>query len=236
MDIREVVELHAAIAAIGMDTVRGSMQQGAPQMLVRGSPSRGIRSTPAQLSRIRRAAAVLNLTSDLARSLRDTAMRQLEGAGGGLISDKAYRSFWSLLNAADVQARAGTKNRATIPAGEAAIARLGAMTLRVQGATKASDLSVRVEPGLPASSKRVSSAWPVAHFVVDYDGALAKNGSIAIDVDVRSLGYAPHDRAVRLLDWDGSKYRDITVLLDAKRGIIRGVTDQARTYVVARIT
>jgi hypothetical protein len=56
---------------------------------------------------------------------------------------------------------------------------------------------------------------------------------VTIDINLRELGLDVSDQSLRLLEWDGKRYRDITVLLDSRDGTIRGVTDSPRTYVLA---
>jgi len=92
--------------------------------------------------------------------------------------------------------------------------------------------SLKIRPGLPASAQGMQPAWPVASYELDFTGTLAKNGYMDINIYIGGLNVVGKTSAVRLLQWNGKSYRDITTHLDYKRGIINGRTDQPAIYVI----
>lgn len=127
-------------------------------------------------------------------------------------------------------------SRADVQKSRRTLVRAGGATLSFSRVAESGAVNIRVLPGLPATTPRLRSAWPVAHFVIDFTGRLEPHGSATIDLDVRTLGFDPRDKSVRLLEWDGKAYHDITTHLDKRSGHIRGATTALRTYVVAKIT
>jgi hypothetical protein len=194
-----------------------------------------LRVTADQFGRIQKSLAAV-VPGEHSRVLRDSAARLLEKeAPTGRIQPRTLELLLATLNASDVEARSTSAPAAKVSAAKRVLVRSGGASLSFANTQRAGDVAVHAIPGLPATTPRIRTAWPVVHFVVDYTGQLEPNGHVTIALDVRTLGFDANDRALRLLEWDGKSYRDITKFLDPHGGTIRGTTDTLRKYVVARV-
>jgi hypothetical protein len=223
-------------ASIG-ETLRPSIPVSDAWLSTRGASNRERQDFPARsddFARLRKALFEIHPVSINSKALRDSALTFLEeDQPRKRIRTRTLESVVATLNAATVEAMSSGDIRVPVPAAKQSLVRAGVAALSFRNTTREGMLSIHTVPGLPAGASQPTTPWPVAHFVMDYSGALDPKGMVTIDFNVRALGLDTGDHSLRLLEWDGRQYRDITVLLDNRGGTIRGVTNRPRTYVIA---
>jgi hypothetical protein len=84
----------------------------------------------------------------------------------------------------------------------------------------------------PASALGFMPSWPVFSYSFDFTGTLAKDGYIDLSLYIGGISVAGDPYTLRLLEWDGKSYTDITKNVDPVRGIITGRTNKLSTYVI----
>lgn len=107
----------------------------------------------------------------------------------------------------------------------------GVASVLLTSVTKPGRLTFKVTPGVPAAPVGFRPTWPIASFTLDFSGQLAANGYVDVSLNLRGLQLEDATK-LRILEWDGTVYRDITSSLDSRRGIITGRMTRASTFVV----
>jgi hypothetical protein len=94
-------------------------------------------------------------------------------------------------------------------------------------------VSLALDAGLPAVAEGLAPAWPIVSYRFDFDGTLTQQGYVDVTVSIGGFGF---DRAlgpwVRLMEWDGESYQDITTRVDTRGGFITGRTRSLSTLAV----
>jgi hypothetical protein len=109
---------------------------------------------------------------------------------------------------------------------------IGWIGLRGLKASGMARLSLR--KGLPAPPDNFRPIWPLVSYVftvakpISYDFA---------DVTINIERWIPADtrNQLRIYEWDGVHYRDITLFVDDSRGIVTGRTKELKQYVIGRL-
>jgi hypothetical protein len=108
----------------------------------------------------------------------------------------------------------------------------GVAWLGFRGLSKAGRASLQMIPGLPAKTEKYKAGWPVAHYQFEFSGSLAKDGFVDVHLYIGRVNHAGPLSDLRILEWDGKNYRDITTNVDQQRGIISGRTKKLGKLVV----
>ena len=137
------------------------------------------------------------------------------------------------INAMELDLIAPVKSTADVNAGRyTSIDFDGVAWMVLSDVEKAGTASFKFKPGLPASAKGMQPAWPIASYELEFTGAMAKNGYLDLSFYIGGVNLAGKISALRLLEWNGKHYRDITTHVDAARGTITGRTNRLATYVI----
>jgi len=91
---------------------------------------------------------------------------------------------------------------------------------------------LRLEPELPATAMGFTTTWPAASYAFDFSGELAKDGYIDVSFHTAGIRFEGPPSTLRILEWDGKAYKDITTHVDSKRGIVTGRTTRLSTFVL----
>lgn len=108
----------------------------------------------------------------------------------------------------------------------------GVCRLDINGLEKPGKARLSITAGLPATVEGFSPGWPVATYAVDFDGKVAGDGYVEVSFYIGGISFIDQRSSLRLFEWDGKAYRDITTGLDLKKRIISGRTKSLLTYVV----
>jgi hypothetical protein len=97
---------------------------------------------------------------------------------------------------------------------------------------KPGKVGLQLEPGLPAVAPGFSTTWPVATYAFDFSGQLAKDGYMDVSFHTAGMRFEGSPSMLRILEWDGKAYNDITTHFDAERGIVTGRTTRLSRFVL----
>ena len=93
---------------------------------------------------------------------------------------------------------------------------------------------VEITAGIPARAPDHLPLWPLATYRFRTDAGLAKSGYVDVAFSTAGLPMR-RPASVRVLEWDGKAYRDVTRGVDAARGVVSARTDRLRDYVIMRL-
>jgi hypothetical protein len=162
--------------------------------------------------------AVIALLRSESGRFEDTRARVIEAVNAVELDVRLPKA----LTAIDVQAGESI----TVDFGDVARATL-------DNVEKPGRVSMTVKGGMPAVGKGFRPGWPMATYTFRFSGAQRSGASTEL---IFSLGkwYQIGDFlcTLRILEWDGKVYRDVTTGLDLKRGTITGRTDKLSSYVI----
>lgn len=108
----------------------------------------------------------------------------------------------------------------------------GVAWLSLREVSKAGRASLKMIPGLPSIPKKYRAGWPVAYYQFDFTGSLTKDGFIDVHLYIAGVNHAGPLSDLRVLEWDGKTYRDITTGIDERRGIISARTKKLNKLAV----
>jgi hypothetical protein len=97
---------------------------------------------------------------------------------------------------------------------------------------KLREISLKVESGLPASADGFATGWPIASYKFDVFGIQPKDDGIDISIYIGGINFIGGISELRVFEWDGKSYKDITTNVDPQRRVITGKTDKLATYVI----
>jgi hypothetical protein len=162
---------------------------------------------------------------------RDTAFRS--------VSDLTPRRWGRLLQAAtalELETRLPKLRSMRVRSGQRADASLsGVARLHFRRVQEGGVASLRVEPGIPALVEGFEPAWPAVTYAFDFSGRLNETGHVDLTLNLRGMRFPTPLSAVRILEWDGASYQDITMRVDEHARTITGRTRRmARVVVLAR--
>jgi hypothetical protein len=108
----------------------------------------------------------------------------------------------------------------------------GVAWLAFREVSKAGRASLKMIPGLPAKTTKYKAGWPVSYYQFGFTGSLGGGGYIDVNLYIGGVNHAGPLSELRMLEWDGKTYRDITTNVDKQRGIISGRTKKLHKLVV----
>jgi hypothetical protein len=171
--------------------------------------------------------------SGLTQKARASIDRELRAAALAGDVEGAERVVDSSINAIELDRLGLQPVRRRVRAGARTsleLGRLGRATLH--RVARGGSLGARVDSGVPGVFEGYAPGFPMATYRLDFSGALAVGAEVDLEL---ALGYTSFSRpleTLRLFEWDGARYRDVTRDVDAQRGLIRGRTDRLASYVI----
>jgi hypothetical protein len=136
------------------------------------------------------------------------------------------------INAMELDLIPPADSTAKVEAGDYSSVDLNGIALTVfHNVETSGTVSLKLKSGLPAFAKGMHPAWPIFSYEIEFSGKLVKDGFLDISFFIDGISLAGRISDLRLLEWDGRTYRDITTHVDSARGIITGRTARPATYV-----
>jgi hypothetical protein len=108
----------------------------------------------------------------------------------------------------------------------------GVAWVGMRNTAKPGNVTLRIEAGLPAPAAGFGPTWPQATYAFDFTGELAKKGYVDVHIHAGGLRFEAARLGLRILEWDGKAYKDITTHVDSSRGTITGRTTSLTTRFV----
>jgi len=166
------------------------------------------------------------------RSLQNSLLRKLEGLNDSTSITAIQAGLLQALNAVELDARTGVFAKSQVAAAKTASVNLPRLvSFKFKNIARAGTLSVTTNNQLPAWADGMAPSWPVLSYSLDFSGQLAKGGEVDIEFYVGDVAFSPLSLR-RVFEWDGKAYKDVTVSVDRKRGVITGRTRKLTSYVI----
>jgi hypothetical protein len=161
------------------------------------------------------------LGAHFTKTLQSLLLRDLEALDHGKTPINVIQGkVLEVLNAVELDARTGVLPTGQVAAGKTASVYFPRLfSIKFKNIAKAGTLSVTTRNDLPAWADGMAPSWPILHYSLDFSGRLAKNGEVEVEFYVGDVAFSPLSLR-RVFEWDGKAYRDITVSVDHKRGVI----------------
>jgi hypothetical protein len=171
-----------------------------------------------------------NFTEEIYASLHD-ALQELKANNGTVESVAA--SLLESVNTFDLDVRTPLLQEKSVSEDENAILKFnGVAWVSFENIAERGELLLSVTAGVPASTSDFEPGWPVATYEFDFTGKLAEGTEIDLSIYFGGFNFGNQTSTVRLLEWNGETYRDITTSVVLRTGIITGRTDKLSRYVV----
>jgi hypothetical protein len=97
---------------------------------------------------------------------------------------------------------------------------------------KPGKITLNIKDGLPAAKQGFLPGWPIVNYNFNFDGILAEDGYIDINFYIGGINFSGYPSGLRIFEWDGKSYKDITTIVDVGRRIITGRAQKLGTYVI----
>jgi hypothetical protein len=179
---------------------------------------------------LRKAPSGLHYT-DTVKASALTELTKLK-AGRGL-PQQAAAGLTKAISALELDWRVPRLSSAEVKAGKhSTVDFQGVAWVAMSDVEKLGKVALRLEPGLPAVASGFSATWPLATYAFAFSGQLAKDGYMDVSFHTGGMRFEGAPSMLRILEWDGKAYKDITTHFDAKRGIITGRTTQLSRFVL----
>lgn len=95
-------------------------------------------------------------------------------------------------------------------------------------------VALRLREGLPATPDHFKPIWPVASYAFSVSGSAHEYEFADLSFSVVGLVPSVLRSRLRLYEWNGVTFKDITTSVDSERATISGRTDRLRSYVIGR--
>jgi hypothetical protein len=106
----------------------------------------------------------------------------------------------------------------------------GMAWLSLKNPRKAGTIALQIRNGFPAALPGFNPPWPV--FTYDFEGTSLEADSIDVSFYFGGISLIGQLPEVRLFEWDGKVYMDITANVDKVRKVVTGRTHHLAEYVV----
>lgn len=93
-------------------------------------------------------------------------------------------------------------------------------------------INLKIKSGMPASVSGFKAGWPIITYRFDSDKVFDNDQNIRIGLYFGGISFSGDISHLRLLEWNGSGYKDITTKVDFKEGYIYGITHNLSEYVI----
>ncbi len=131
------------------------------------------------------------------------------------------------VNALDLDWRAPKNLAAKVKKGRySSVDIRGVAKLKMRNVTKAGTVKLRIGNGLPAMVAGYEPGWPLATFDFAFSGEIGASGYFDVIVYMGGISFEEPLSAVRVLQWNGKSYEDITSHVDEKRLTVSGRTSK----------
>ena len=149
------------------------------------------------------------------------------------VTPKTMNMLAKAINAMELDLRAPSMLSAKPQAGRySAVDFQGIAWAAFRNLEKPGEISLRIKEGVPAFVRGFKPGWPISKYEFDFRGKLAENGYIDINFNINEVIFFGQPSDLRILEWNGKSYRDITTHVDFARGFITGRTNNLATYVI----
>jgi hypothetical protein len=158
-----------------------------------------------------------------------TSLRRITANGG---NTEDLGNILEAMNAAELDWRGPAPETLTLALGKAKTLDVGGMgKIELADQPGEKKVSFTLRPGLPSSAVSFNPIWPIATYEFGY---LGEPFETEMRLSLHLQGFASNSpfASLRLLEWDGSSFRDITTGIDHKNLIITGKTSRLRKYVI----
>jgi hypothetical protein len=144
-------------------------------------------------------------------------------------------SIAEALHALELDASVPALAPALLPAGAYSAADFaGVAWIGLKDVKRAGRATLRVEAGLPAETDGVFAPWPMVTYRFAFDGELGADGYADVSLYLGGLHLAAPLAELRVLQWDGNEYIDVTSGVDSTRGVIMARSNRLSSYIVGR--
>lgn len=140
-------------------------------------------------------------------------------------------TYYRFLNSVDLNWRIPPLSQTKVERSESKTLNFnGLMWIDANNISKEGKCLLNVESGLPAFASGFTPLWPAVTYNIESDFSTDQE----IDISIYYRGYKSLDESysLRILEWDGNKYLDITTEIIPEQGIIKGSTKSLRSYVL----
>jgi hypothetical protein len=157
--------------------------------------------------------------------MKETLLGTL-GRGGPMLKTRLRRQLAEALNAMELDWRDGTGHAMDQKAGAAGY---GAARLP----RGAGEVALELTPGLPALPSGVHTGWPLVSYRVPTAQSRRRAEPLEVELYAGWMGFGEAGE-LRMLAWNGKRYRDVTGVVDPLKGRITGRIDWGDVLVVVR--
>ena len=169
-----------------------------------------------------------------AKSLTATILKTLnESNSAQAVSPEVVGKVLEVANAIELDWRVPRVASQEVKPGEySAVGFQGIAWVAMRDVVKPGKVELQVENGLPATALGFRPGWPIATYTFEFTGHLGKDGYVDVSIHIGGRRFTGSLSELRVLEWDGKLYKDITTHVDARRGVITGRTNRLSTYVL----
>lgn len=164
---------------------------------------------------------------------RETMAAATEASQSPKAAETARGLLLQSLNAMELDWRTPELRPHKVSAGQGAVDLQGMARVSPTKEMREGQLSLRVTPGLPAVPAGYRPGWPLATFHLEYDGSLPKNRLVEVDLYAGWLGFNQPGE-IKVLQWDGSGFEDVTGGVKYRDGTIRTRLDLSHDYIIVQ--
>lgn len=167
-------------------------------------------------------------------AMKASLVRELSNAKGpGFLPLKLGAEVVRAINALELDWRVPPLSAVSVePLKYSAVDFQGVALVAMRDIKEAGTVTLRVETDLPAAAVGFAPGWPIASYAFDFSGQLAKDGYVDVTIHINGIRFEGRPSALRILEWDGRLYKDVTTQVDPQRGIITGRATGLSTFVL----
>lgn len=129
------------------------------------------------------------------------------------------------VNALELDVRVPSLKKQPVIRGDVELDFQNVARMTLQNVKEPGEASLSVLSGLPVPTGSLRPGWPVVSYVFDFKGTGSPAGGIDISFNTRGLNFSGQPANLRVYEWNGKRYRDVTTSLDLPNNQI-----SARTY------
>jgi len=104
--------------------------------------------------------------------------------------------------------------------------------IRITGLRNNFDVKIELERGIPCFAEKFIPAWPLITYNFTMNSGEMKDRMMEIRFNISDIVPLKNPRSLRILQWDGLHYKDITTKVNVKQNYISGTTDTLSSFVL----
>ena len=108
----------------------------------------------------------------------------------------------------------------------------GLAWVAMRDVTRSGEVALSLENGLPAGAGGFEPVWPMATYAFEFSGELGKEGYVDLSFHTGGIRAGGPLSSLRVLEFDGKAYKDVTTHVDPEKGVITARTDRLSSYVL----